>query len=78
MMQVSKSYFCSYFKEITQKEFGTMTGEHANTWTNRERDWYNAERRFVFAARTAKERDWWVNSMLEEGIQRNKKIPSKK
>ena len=68
-MQVSFFSCTDFFKEITQKEFGAIEkGGHPNTWTNRERDWYNAERRFVFAARTAKERNWWVNNMLEEKI----------
>ena len=39
---------------ITGKEFGAddNDGQDAATWKNRQKDWYNAERRFVFACRT--------------------------
>jgi len=30
------------------------------TWKNREKDWYNAERRFIFACETKKEADHWI------------------
>ena len=37
---------------VTDKEFGCddNNGKSAMTWKNREKDWYNAERRFIFAA----------------------------
>ena len=40
------------YKEITKKEFGKNdnNGKDAQTWANREKDWYNAERRFIFAS----------------------------
>ena len=42
--------------EITHKEFGAddKGGKEAATWKNRVKDWYNAERRFIFAAKTEK------------------------
>ena len=37
---------------IISKEFGKgdNNGKTAQTWANREKDWYNAERRFIFAS----------------------------
>jgi len=37
--------------DVTAKEFGANDagGQESMTWKNRERDWYNAERRFIFA-----------------------------
>jgi hypothetical protein len=35
----------------------------AMTWKNRERDWYNAERRFIFACETKKEADKWIANL---------------
>ena len=37
---------------ITEKEFGKNdnSGHDSALWRNREIDWYNAERRFIFAA----------------------------
>ena len=34
------------------------------TWHNREKDWYNAERRFIFAADTAKSRSRWLKHFI--------------
>ena len=44
------------------KDFGKddNNGKEAATWKNREKDWYNAERRFIFATKTRKERDVWL------------------
>ena len=41
-------------EDITAKEFGEgdNNGKEAQTWKNREKDWYNAERRFIFATKT--------------------------
>ena len=30
------------------------------TWHNREKDWYNAERRFIFSVPSKRERDQWI------------------
>ena len=48
-----------------EKEFGKgdNNGKDAATWKNREKDWYNAERRFIFAAKTRKERDMWLEKI---------------
>ena len=56
---------------ITGKEFGENDndGKDAATWKNRQTDWYNAERRFVFACKTTKERDKWVEKIVMEKIQ---------
>ena len=34
-------------------------------WKNREKDWYNAERRFIFAASTKDARNEWIETMLD-------------
>ena len=36
-----------------KKEFGKddKNGKESMTWKNRERDWYNTERRFIFACK---------------------------
>jgi hypothetical protein len=43
-------------KNITAKEFGKkvnekllLTGDNASSWSNRSLDWYNSERRLIFA-----------------------------
>ncbi len=43
-------------------------GLEAQTWKNREKDWYNAERRFIFAAKDPKTRDKWIRLILETQI----------
>lgn len=37
---------------FVDKEFGAddRDGKDSQTWRNREVDWYNAERRFIFSA----------------------------
>ena len=49
------------FLDIVEKEFGKddKQGVEAQTWKNREKDWYNAERRFIFSTPTKKEVDEW-------------------
>ena len=49
----------------TAKDFGhdDNNGQDAMTWKNRERDWYNAERRFIFACETKKEADKWIANL---------------
>ena len=56
--------------EITEKEFGAddNEGHDAALWKNRERDWYNAERRFIFATKTSKKRDKWISKVLKDKI----------
>jgi hypothetical protein len=43
--------FLTVCVDVTAKEFGAndKAGKESMTWKNRERDWYNAERRFIFA-----------------------------
>ena len=55
---------------ITEKEFGKQDndGKEAATWANREKDWYNAERRFIFACNTRKERDKWIELIIKDKI----------
>ena len=33
-------------------------------WRNREKDWYNAERRFIFATNTKALRKEWIRSIM--------------
>lgn len=64
---------------ITSKEFGKGDGDgkQSMTTTNRQIDWYNAERRFIFACLTAKEKNRWMEEInsnifktkIAEGIQ---------
>ena len=46
----------------------TNDGKEAATWANREKDWYNAERRFIFACSTRKERDKWIELIIKDKI----------
>ena len=43
-----------YSTDITEKDFGANDNEGHDSalWKNREMDWYNAERRFIFATKT--------------------------
>ena len=43
-------------------------GKDAATWKNRQSDWYNAERRFIFACKTEKERNKWVEKIIMDKI----------
>ena len=54
-----------YSQDITQKEFG---GAKNASWKNREMDWYNAERRFIFATHTATLRDEWVGEIKKDMV----------
>ena len=49
-------------QKITAKDFGKddNDGKDAILWKNREKDWYNAERRFLFAAPTPKLHKKWI------------------
>lgn len=54
--------------EITKKEFGQNdnNGQDSMQWHNREKDWYNAERRFIFAAPNKSMRSKWINLITQE------------
>ena len=49
-------------KNITLKEFGQQdnNGQDSMQWHNREKDWYNAERRFIFSAPNDKMLKKWI------------------
>ena len=38
------------------------------TWQNREKDWYNAERRFIFAAPNLRQRDKWIDLIMCKNV----------
>ena len=69
---------------ITKKEFGKddNNGKDSMRWRNRTIDWYNAERRFIFAAPTKARTAKWIDqitkvkrqSLVEENSQRNKML----
>lgn len=70
--------------EIIFKEFGQQdnNGLDSMTWHNREKDWYNAERRFIFAAPNRFQRAEWIK-LITTGKNKatqakSKKIASKK
>ena len=46
------------------------------TWHNREKDWYNAERRFIFAAPNERQRSKWLDMITAE--KRPTEAPTKK
>ena len=54
--------------EITSKDFGKddNDGKDSVMWKNRQKDWYNAERRFIFACNSKKERDAWIEKIRED------------
>ena len=56
--------------KITAKDFGKddNDGKDAILWKNREKDWYNAERRFVFAAPTTKLHDKWIKMIIMDKV----------
>ena len=57
-----------FSSEIVEKEFGEddNEGHDAALWKNREKDWYNAERRFIFAAKGPKTRDKWIDEINKD------------
>ena len=59
-----------FSQEITHKEFGAddNEGHDAMLWKNRERDWYNAERRFIFATKTLKKRNKWIKEITKDKV----------
>ena len=58
---------------ITAKEFGQFDngGQDSMTWANREKDWYNAERRFIFASHTKKDATKWMKHLLMDQVKRH-------
>ena len=56
--------------KITHKEFGEddNEGHDAALWKNRTKDWYNAERRFIFAAKGPKTRNKWIEQIVLEKV----------
>ena len=51
--------------EIYAKEFGSddRNGKDAQTWRNRSIDWFNAERRFIFASDKSLGCNQWKESI---------------
>lgn len=52
-------------ESITAKEFGQNDGggKDSMTWANRQLDWYNAERRLIFAGSDQKIISKWLKSV---------------
>ena len=50
-------------QSIAAKEFGKddNNGHDSMQWHNREKDWYNAERRFIFASPNKRMLKKWIN-----------------
>ena len=57
---------------VTMKEFGQHdnNGMDSMQWHNRVKDWYNAERRFIFSAPDRKLYNKWVKH-IEQGAKKN-------
>lgn len=51
-----------------QKEFGA---KQSSTWKNREIDWYNAERRFIFATSSRAETLKWMKKINTDTVKTN-------
>ena len=56
---------------ITTKEFGQQdnNGQDSMQWHNREKDWYNAERRFIFSTPNSKMLRKWI-TLIEKDKKR--------
>lgn len=54
--------------DVKDKEFGQddHDGKDTNTWRNRERDWYNCERRFIFACESKQAADKWIANLSKK------------
>ena len=56
---------CLFFVRIaiTMKEFGENDngGKDSMCWHNRQKDWYNAERRFIFASPNSQVKNKWIS-----------------
>ena len=55
-------------QKIIEKEFGkaepAVNGVQCTyTWTNRQNEWYNAERRFIFSCKSEQERTKWMSAI---------------
>lgn len=53
-------------EDVLDRDFGVpQVNIHGDkqiyTWSNREREWYNAERRFIFACKSHEQRQLWIN-----------------
>eukprot|EP00350_Pseudokeronopsis_sp_OXSARD2_P006315 CAMPEP_0170550616 /NCGR_PEP_ID=MMETSP0211-20121228/8650_1 /TAXON_ID=311385 /ORGANISM="Pseudokeronopsis sp., Strain OXSARD2" /LENGTH=144 /DNA_ID=CAMNT_0010857253 /DNA_START=1471 /DNA_END=1902 /DNA_ORIENTATION=- len=69
-------------QQIVQKEFGdgprNAHGERQTfTWSTRQNEWYNSERRFIFSCKNEQERKKWVTaiklavkSFMEQDLQK--------
>ena len=59
-----------YNQKITEKEFGQQDngGKTSMTWNVREKDWYNAERRFIIASKTKKLANKWMHHILMDQV----------
>ena len=57
-------------EDITAKEFGEgdNNGKEAQTWKNREKDWYNAERRFIFSTQKKSERTDFIDKIMKDKV----------
>ena len=63
-------------KHIYKKEFGQddNDGQDAMTWENRQKDWYNSERRFIFATDSKILRKKWIQLIMQDKRPRNNNI----
>jgi len=54
-----------------------MGGKDSQQWKNREVDWYNAERRFIFSAASKAEMNTWLkyfsNQIVQKPVKRLRK-----
>jgi len=59
-------------QEILEREFGEKQESpmknlnHYKVWSVRSGDWYNSERRMIFATRSRKERNRWLKHFKAE------------
>ena len=56
---------------ILNKEFGMAKDKEVNrcsAWSTRVFDWYNSERRIIFACTSEKERSKWINYFRENAM----------
>lgn len=65
---------------ITQKEFGKddNNGQDSMQWHNREKDWYNAERRFIFSSPDPKMLKKWITLIQKDKKRIEARINSEK
>ena len=63
-----------------EKEFGKQDnrGMDSMKWINREKDWFNAERRHIYALQTPLERDEIIDLIKKQPRLRNKSNKTKK